>query len=223
MGKVMVGAPVRNRAWILPRHIEGIQKQEDVYFQTCYILNDCTDNTEEILKRHGFHYVKKDMGRLKTVSEHRALYSFAHLARLRNALLEEFLQTDCEYLFSCDTDVIIPEGSLLKLIHHDVDIISMVIRNHPSMMAHNVINNYRHLVKIPYGLIPCEITGAVYLIKRKIIEAGVKYRSHRMGEDVPFCEDAKRKGFRIYCDTTLRPIHAYARGIDLVASVMKPS
>lgn len=222
MSLVLIGSPVRNRAWVLPRHIAGIVKQRnEVEFQTCYIVNDCKDRTEEILQLQGFHYIKRDWGPFQTRSEKRGHYSYLHLALLRNTLLEHFLATDCEYLFSCDTDIIIPEGSLKKLIDHDKDIVSMVIRNHPTMMAHNVMKEFRHMPQIPYGLISCQFTGAVYLIKRKVIEAGVRYAYHPWGEDAPFCLQAREKGFQLFCDTTLQPIHAYAPGIDLVAKVTK--
>jgi len=212
--KVMVGAPVRNRAWVLPRFIEAIKKQ-DIPFETCFIVNDCVDNTKELLDQAGFTTVLHNLN-----SNHghvRGEYSLRNLALLRNVLLDKFLESDCNYLFSIDTDVIIPEGSIRKLVEADKDIISMLIRNHPTFMAHNILINNEHLPQIPEGIISIDVTGAVYLIKRHVIEQGVRYDYSPLGEDIPFCEEAKRKGFGIYCDTRLKPIHAYGEGVDLLA------
>lgn len=217
MAKVFVGAPVRNRGWVLERHLEGVLDQ-DVDMEFCYILNDSTDDTEEILKGYGFPYITHNLG--GNHGHTRGQYSFDSLSKLRNKLLDEFLKSDCDYLFSVDTDIIIPKGSLRQLIEDDKDVVSMLIKNHPTMQAHNVMIDGRHLPLVPEGVIECDLTGAVYLIKREVIEAGVRYAHSIRGEDVPFCESAKKEGYKLYCDTRLRPIHAYKRGVDLIAKAI---
>jgi glycosyltransferase involved in cell wall biosynthesis len=226
--KIMVGAPVRNRGWILPQHIEAIQKQ-DVDIETCYILNDSTDDTEEVLKRYGCHYVTCNLEEMKTANHLRGAYSFTNLALLRNRLLDEFLKSDCDYLFSCDTDIIIPEGSLRQLVEDDKDIVSMLICNAVNALAFNFMMknpephddpayDFYHPFKVPkIGLNKVDLTGAVYLIKRKVITAGVHYGHHPQGEDIYFCKLASDLGFEMYCDTRLKPIHAFEKDKFLVA------
>ncbi|KGP77942.1 MULTISPECIES: hypothetical protein [unclassified Paenibacillus] len=63
------------------------------------------------------------------------------------------------------------------------------------------------------------MTGAVYLIKREVIEAGVRYGSHPIGEDAPFCEHAQQLVYGLYVDTRHRPVHAYEEGVELVAEL----
>lgn len=219
MVKVFVGAPVRNRGWVLPRHLDALLQQTEVEKEFCYVVNDCDDNTEDILREYRIPYIIHNLG--KTHGHVRGQYSIRNIAILRNILLEQFLKSNCEYLFSVDTDVIIPKGSLQQLIDDDKDIISMLIKNHMHIQAHNIMNDGKHLGKVPEGIIPVDLTGAVYLIKRKVIEAGVRYDYMSKGEDFPFCNKAKSLGFEIYCDTRLRPIHAYKQGVDLVAEVIK--
>lgn len=216
MAKIFIGAPVRNRAWILERHLKSLMLQEaDKEFK--YILNDSEDETEQILKDQGIPYVTHNLG--KKHGHMRGQYSYNNLALLRNMLLHEFLQSDCEYLFSIDTDIIIPEGSLQRLLDNDKDICAMLIQNHPKMKAHNAMVGGRHIPEFQEGIMPIDLTGAVYLIKRKVVEAGVRYGWHPIGEDEPFCEQARRLGFELFVDTRLRPIHAYAEGVELVAQV----
>ncbi|PQP82109.1 hypothetical protein C0Q44_20880 [Paenibacillus sp. PCH8] len=216
MNHVFVGSPVRNRAWIMDRHLQSI-KQQAVQKQYTYILNDSEDQTEDILHEHQIPYMTHNLGR--TYGHMRGQYSYHHLALLRNVLLDEFLKSDCDYLFSVDTDIIIPEHSLQQLMDNDKDVCSMLIRNHPKVQAHNAMIGEKHISKFREGLFPVDLTGAVYLIKREVIEAGVRYGSHPTGEDAPFCEQARRLGFELYVDTRLRPVHVYAEGVELIATL----
>ncbi|MDP9699762.1 GT2 family glycosyltransferase [Paenibacillus intestini] len=216
MSKVLIGSPVRNRAWVLERHLQSLDQQA-VHQQFRYILNDSEDQTEHILQEHRIPYSTYDLG--KTYGHLRGQYAYAHLAKLRNRLLEEFLLTDCDYLFSVDTDIIVPEDSLEQLMNNDKDICSMLIRNHPQIKAHNALIRGQHVPEFREGLIPVDLTGAVYLIKREVIEAGVRYANHASGEDAPFCEQAKSLGFELFVDTRLRPVHVYAEGVELIAQL----
>lgn len=214
----MIGSVVRNRAWILQRHINAI-KEQDVDFETCYVLNDSTDESEEILLKNGFSVVHHDLGKFKTESHSRGIggYSFANLAEVRNVLLKKFLESNSEYLLSIDSDIIIPKDSIKQLIDSNLDICSMIIKNHPTLEAYNIMvqilghpGMYRHVRVIGEGYVPVDITGAVYIIKREVIEKGVEYGFHNQGEDIYFCERAKELGYKIFCDTRLKPIHCYS-------------
>ncbi|MCP1421782.1 hypothetical protein [Paenibacillus xylanexedens] len=216
MKNVFIGSPVRNRAWIMERHLQSLEQQA-VQKHYMYILNDSEDQTEHILDCHQIPYLTHNLGR--TYGYIRGQYSYHHLALLRNMLLDEFLKSDCDYLFSIDTDIIIPEGSLRQLMDNDKDICAMLIRNHPKLKAHNAMIGGKHISEFKAGLFPVELTGAVYLIKREVIEAGVRYGSHPTGEDAPFCEQARRLGFELFVDTRLRPVHAYAEGVELIAQL----
>ncbi|WP_315793059.1 hypothetical protein [Paenibacillus sp. BIC5C1] len=56
MANVFVGAPVRNRAWIMERHLQPL-KQQTVNKQFFYILNDSEDQTVQILNDHQIPYL----------------------------------------------------------------------------------------------------------------------------------------------------------------------
>lgn len=51
------------------------------------------------------------------------------------------------------------------------------------------------------------MTGAAYLISRRVFDAGVRYKFHHQGEDPGFCADAQSKGFKLYCDFFLHADH----------------
>lgn len=51
------------------------------------------------------------------------------------------------------------------------------------------------------------MTGACYLFKRAVYDAGVRYGHHMQGEDLYWSERAIENGFKLYCDATLNPPH----------------
>jgi hypothetical protein len=228
MKKVLLGAPVRDRGWILPRFIEHVKalRLDDILLDTLFIANDCQDNTVELLNDSKFNVKEVNGLPSKTKGSIRGKYGYGHLANLRNILVEEFLKTDCDYLFSVDTDILLPKDSLVKLINHNKDICSMLVCNQngrSGKRAHNIMEyNYKigRMVHIhtwkENWLIPIDLTGASYLINREVLEAGVRYKYDFQGEDVPFCKKAKELGFGIYCDTSLKPVHVMASGVELI-------
>lgn len=227
MVKVMLGAPVRDRAWILPRFIKHIKESDltGIELSSMFIVNDCSDNTADLLEEAGFNFKRVNNLPSKTSGSIRGQYSYSHLANLRNALLEEFLESDCEFLLSIDTDILVPTDGIRKLVENNRDICSMILCNQAGSIgyrAHNIMeisNNgyYKHILRWDEGeIIPVDLTGAVYLIRREVVEAGVRYAHSTQGEDIPFCLKAQRKGFDIYCDTSLKPIHVMAQGVELI-------
>jgi len=135
MCKVMIGCPVRNRAWILPAYLDCLKKLvwPDRLIEYCFIINDCIDQTADILEQ----FAKGQTAPVRLVSADsqkkfayaRGEYSFSHLADLRNMLLREFLHSECEFLFSLDSDILAPPHSLTQLIAGGYAIISCLVCN----------------------------------------------------------------------------------------------
>jgi len=57
------------------------------------------------------------------------------------------------------------------------------------------------------GIFKVDYTGACILFSRDVVDAGVVYGSHPLGEDIYFCSVAKSLGFDIYVDGTLETWH----------------
>src|SRR5690606_8484388 len=98
-----------------------------------------------------------------------------------------FLKSDCDYLFSVDTDILVPPNALSHLIARDKDIIGAHIWNtsdkrYPNFMRYtdDERTKLRHVRNFEPGtMFEVDLTGAVYLIKRKVVEAGARYGYHR--------------------------------------------
>ena len=67
MKNVFIGSPVRNRAWIMERHLQSLEQQA-VQKHYMYILNDSEDQTEHILDCHQIPYLTHNLG------EHMVIY-----------------------------------------------------------------------------------------------------------------------------------------------------
>lgn len=222
MLKVMIGCPVRDRAWVLPRYLDCLEKLNTNTFQPqyCFIINDCSDHSPRILAE----FARRQPGIVRLIeknhdspgSHRRGQYNLSRLAELRNLLLKAFLESDCDYLFSLDSDILIPSASLTQLLRHDCDIVSALVCNgHEigdpgiyNILEQGIDGSYRHVRDFPRDRVfPVDCTGAAYLIKKAVIAAGIRYSSQRGGEDIAFCEAARSRGFNIFCDGRVECLH----------------
>ncbi|NLO20976.1 MAG: glycosyltransferase [Syntrophomonadaceae bacterium] len=220
--KVMIGCPVRNRAWILPAYLQSLEAldypRESISY--CFIINDCDDSTPVILR----DFAQKYPGQVVLVDNNagtrayqRGQYSFKRLADLRNLLLMEFMRSDCDYLFSVDSDILVTPHSLTALMQNDCSIVSCLVCNGEVIgdrSCYNVLyqsdrGHYLHIRNFPRDrLFRVDCTGAAYLIKRRVIsQLGIRYSALAGAEDIGFCEAARQKGVHIYCDGRLECTH----------------
>lgn len=219
MPQVMIGCPVRNRGWILPRYLQHLTAlnypQEQIEY--CFVINDSIDDTESILleftRRFPTRLLHKNSSR--PGGWERGFYQFSRLAELRNRMLEEFLQSPCDYLFSVDSDILVPPNCLGLLMQADEDVVSALVCNGEEIGDNRFYNVFNlaedHLQPIrdfPRDrLFPVECTGAAYLLKRRVISAGVRYNSRWGPEDIGFCQGAREQGFTIYCHGAIECRH----------------
>lgn len=217
----MIGCPVRNRAWILPCYLDGLLNLNypERLLEYTFIVNDCTDDTLRILQDFALncstpvHIVVKDLGS-KTRST-RGGYNLGGLVVLRNELLKIFLTSRCTHLFSVDSDIMVRSDSLRRLLDLDLPVVSALVRNDHHLgdlgfynILHNKNGQLLPITSFQRGqVIPVDCTGAAYLIKREVIEAGVRYKMHRQGEDAGFCEEARKLGFTMWCHTGIECNH----------------
>lgn len=222
MLKVMIGCPLRNRAWVLPRYLACLEKldKKSNQQQYCFISNDCSDHSPQILAE----FARRHSGEVRLIEKNyaspgghrRGQYNLEHLAELRNLLLDAFLESDCDYLFSLDSDILVPAHTLTQLLADDGDIVSALVCNGHEVGDTDIYNilerssdgSYRHMRNFPRDRVfPVDCSGAAYLIKRTVIASGVRYASQGGGEDIAFCEAARSRGFNILCDGRVECIH----------------
>lgn len=233
---VTIAAPIRNREWILNQyldHIIGLDYPKD-RINIHFVLNDSTDFSREILLdfkkkyKNEYNEIHIDTYNRQVPEDARSAlirnkHIYTHLSVLRNHILSN-VKTD--YLFSVDSDILIPSNSLQKLLSHQKSIISGLIYNgyienpakphkYTNIMRFNTdgvlrhINNY-YTARAPLlersKVIEVDVTGAFYLIRKDVCKIA-KYGWHHQGEDVYFCNTVKENGYKIFCDISVYADH----------------
>lgn len=130
--------------------------------------------------------------------------------------------TRYDYLFSVDSDIVLPKDCLVKMLNHDVDIVSGVyIQRKPGKEILEIYRNNSHggMSNVSYDeLLPAglhKINGCGFgcvLVKsdiiRKIGYPQFKYHSalnhnNTISEDVDFCRKAANVGANIFVDSSI--------------------
>jgi len=225
---MMIGSPIQNRQSCLVSYLENIRNlnypKEKIHL--AFLLNNSHDDSYEILKTFRNEYLKDyrkisiwDVcGLNDDYQDFRAPgRNYKHIADARNLWLTMF-DSESEYLFSIDSDILVEPETLNKLLSRKKDICSALIWNNHAgpTNLYNILrknrSGYYKVIEREFedDVIEVDVTGACYLINRNVIDSGVRYSHHTWGEDFGFCIAAQKKGFEIFCDTTQRPYHIKA-------------
>ena len=136
----------------------------------------------------------------------------------RNMFVERALNGEYDYVFMIDSDMVLPEDTLLRLLAHKKGIVSGLCfkRRFPyepaCLSICRVVNNkaiHQNVVDwTPKQLIQVEGVGsACILINTDVytmIEEGKWYMpTLEFSEDYSFCIRARDKGFKVFVDTSL--------------------
>jgi hypothetical protein len=219
---ILIAAPIRNRGWILNQYLNclyfldtpGWNIDKGYYF----ILNDCTDNSREILEKrkedleprdYSIHYkideinfnTPSDMGEngMGRSGIPRELHTYKNLSVLRNKILEYARGINFDYIFSVDSDILVKPDILEKLIATKKDIVAALVRNSGTDWNFLPLTG-RDRNTIPSELFEVKVTGACYLISKNVfINKNIKYSNEfSSGEDEAFCHSAREQGFKSY-------------------------
>jgi len=222
--KILIAAPIRNRAAQLYNYIESLchldYPKELLSFY--FLVNDSTDATLSILQKFKenlesfYRSIVIEELNLNAVPDARTSIRrkviYGNLAFLRNKILDRFLATDNEYLFSIDSDIVVHPDCLKKLLEADKDLISAEVANDfgkghigntmrfISDPKHPENGQYLHYkLREQPEIYEVDLTGAVFLVKRDIIKlSNAKYFNDPLGEDKKFCEIIKKAGYKLF-------------------------
>ncbi len=143
----------------------------------------------------------------------------------RNILLEEFLKTNSDYAFFLDSDMIVPSDLIEKLVEQDKDVISSLAftRTMPPRPAirKKIGESYQTIEDYPQNaLIEVDAVGLYsMLIKREAVQKILDQtkgnffdikrneKGELKGEDIIFCENIKKSGFKIFVHTGIKIGH----------------
>jgi hypothetical protein len=145
------------------------------------------------------------------------------IAAVRNDIVDQALDQGCSKLIFLDTDQIYPEDTILKLIGSGKDIIGGAIhRRYPPFELVMFRGEIGGLERIPeeeiYSgkVIDVNATGCacvcvdmeVFLnIDKPYFEITTGENGRTIGEDIGFCDKARKAGYKIHVDTSIEIDH----------------
>ena len=142
--------------------------------------------------------------------------------QVRN-LIADWVVRDYDYLFSVDHDITFPLDTLKKLLAHDKDLVSGVYRQRlePQMLEiyepFGTRMSTKDLYAKDWNLVGIGGCGFGCVLVKKEVLVGVGYpqfeyhpaldHSNTISEDTDFCKKAITKGFKLWCDPSVRCGH----------------
>lgn len=208
--KVLIAAPIRNRAWILNQYMAclgNLNTPDNLFYY--FILNDCTDESKNILHYYNVLDIEEinfntpsDMGEngMGRSGLTRSVHTYKTLSILRNRILDYAREReDIDYIFSIDSDILVKPDILNKLIDTGKNIVAALISNSGTDW------NFLPLAgkdrnTVPSELFEVRVTGACCLISKNVfMNKNIRYSDKfRSGEDEAFCQSAREQGFKSY-------------------------
>jgi hypothetical protein len=205
--KLMVGMPIKERAWCLPEWFAALEAQ-DIEHEVVAIYSPSADETELVLIEHNATIIyDESLGRsLSNINAHcwGDLSTYHYMATMRNHLTRLALEREADYFFSLDSDIILPPNTLremLKYAQGHPGVIAPAVNMTINARALNVMkwsttrgHAYRDGGEPPAGKV--DVVMAAMLLDRTAMEC--QWRSHPQGEDVGFCADALDKNVALW-------------------------
>ena len=218
MKKVLIAAPLRQDPKIFREYQKGLDSliiPDDVKVDRFFVVNDCWEVIPEI---RDAEYTEVNHDDILMYRDHfwtKELVS--DMSVYRNMTIRYALEGGYDYLLSVDTDLVLEPHTLQVLLEADKDCVAELFWTNGwsnAWMYDQCDVNDKPEWHEP-GLYPVGGTGALFLIKRKVLEAGVDYtpipnlRKAVFGEDRHFCIRAVCHGFELWADTHCHPVHLY--------------
>lgn len=139
-------------------------------------------------------------------------------AALGNAALEAALETDCDHVLWCESDLALPYDLVEQLVASRCDIVAPAIflgGQFYDTWGFRGLDGARftntppyHASFEPHALVELSSVGSVVLFDRKVFDAGVRFRGeYENGLLVGVCRDAAALGSRVWLDSRVAVIH----------------
>ena len=142
--------------------------------------------------------------------------------QIRNLIAHWMVNGNYDYLFSVDSDIVLPPDTLVKMLNHDKDLISGVYiqrfhdKQTPELYRSNEHGGVTHLNlnQICNGeLINIDGCGFGCVLVKKHVFTSIPYphfvyhsaidHKNTISEDVDFCRKVREKGFQMFADTSI--------------------
>ena len=140
--------------------------------------------------------------------------------QMRNNLVEQALDARCTHLIMMDTDQIYHPKTIPVMLSHRLPVVGcLVYRRYPPfdpLMLKGSVGRYQTISEWePGALVEVDATGCGCLmfemdVFKNMVPPWFRFRRSSegsVGEDIGFCSDLKRAGYRIFVDTSITAGH----------------
>lgn len=229
--KLVVGCPIYKRAWIFPYWAHCFEIQSIPLSEIGFVFETSPDDSKTIdyLKRWRsahpeiplFEIVQRpDLPHFEHEKNSRqwTMSKYHNMVNLRNSLLERVREISPDYYFSLDSDILIKNPSTIELLTSHIDdgadavntlmFMTPVGTQFPSVMTWKS-EDERAFREESYPLgkfFQSDIIMAAKMMSKEVYK-NVNYQFHVQGEDLGWCQDAKDKGYKLFCASYIYTPH----------------
>lgn len=200
------------------RAVASAQAREDINLVFSFVEGDSTDDSYARLKAWAredprVHLTKVDVEPVTDFADRVTKW-----AMLGNVAVEQALQTACDRVLWCESDLVLPNDLLEQLVAEPCDIVAPAI--YLGSMFYDTwgfrgLDGNRFANVEPYhpefrhhALVPLSSVGSCVLFRREIFDQGVRFRgTYDDGLLVGVCRDAAALGFRTFMDSRVAILH----------------
>jgi len=143
---------------------------------------------------------------------------------LRNDIVELAIKEGASHILMCDCDQVYPVDTITKLLAHNLPVVAAKVhRRYPPfdpIILRLTESGYKPLGigdYEPNSLVECDATGTGCILYqtevfKKLPYPWFKFQKHPqtgmvIGEEVGLCQDLKKRGYKIYVDTSIEVGH----------------
>jgi len=148
----------------------------------------------------------------------------AEISNMRNLAVKLAIEDGFDYLICLDDDHVLQEDTVIKLMSHNKDFVTVPTKQRITPFTPTQFKEFKTPIKqegnflfVDKGsgdkdnLIECEVSGPVCMLMKVESLKKLKYPYYEMGykekpimsSDFVFAKKLKKKGFKIYVDTTI--------------------
>ena len=214
---IIVGCPVKDRAWILPEWYKRVLDATPGYnVDFLFVAEEGDDATQALASAYG-EVVMVDNAGYPDNHGWSDKTRIQYMTDLRNILLGKVREKSPDYFFSLDSDILIPKEmfrNLRETLQSDkigavggFTYMEPVSAKATSFAVKRRSKSFRRVTSP--GVHQVDYIMAIKLMKPEAYN--VHYAFNKFGEDIGWCDAAAENGVVLYCDGRIAAKHVMDR------------
>lgn len=224
MINLVIGCPIYKRDWIFPHWISCIENQNIDFSRTAFVFEVSQNDSKTIemlikyrnarpdipefildIKEDVSHFDHEEGTRTWSISK------YENMVNLRNSLLSKVRELNPNYFFSLDSDILLTNENTIQLliahVNSGADAVSPLMfmtpidTMYPGIMDWINVPGEQAFRKERYPIgeyFQSDVIMAAKMMSKDVY-TNVNYSLHSQGEDLGWCGNAAKMGYKLYC------------------------